>query len=303
MEVIPPDEPVPIRLRFAHTTSYRYSGPVTFRKHRLVLRPRESHFEQLESMQIETQPPAKLQWFQDVFGNVIANARFDRPADQLVIRSEFVIAKKSAPGWSRSDSERGERFPVFYAGIEETATQVYRQSVYPPEVEKIRQWVNGMNLLPPLGQRGHIFTRLAEVIHQTIAYQRREVAGVQSPLETLRLTTGSCRDTAVLMMEAGRALGFATRFVSGYLESDNSKVGRGSTHAWTEIYFPDRGWVGYDPSIGQPVGSGHVAVAVSHHPRGVMPISGSFDTHGHTAQPMQVAIESERLGLVNQQGG
>jgi transglutaminase-like putative cysteine protease len=100
---------------------------------------------------------------------------------------------------------------------------------------------------------------------------------------------------AVLLIETARTMGFPARFVSGYLESANSMVGRGSTHAWAEIYLPDRGWTGYDPSIGRRVGPGHVPVGVSHHPRGVMPVSGSFIGYGGVSSPLVVKISTNRL--------
>jgi len=296
MKVVNVEGESTFRLRFTHTTEYRYSGPVSFGRHRLVLRPRESHFERVESMEISTEPESRLHWYQDIYGNIIASADFQAESDHLKIQSEFQICKY-VPDEPPEDEDwlQGEQYPVFYPGIEEGASHLYRRSVYPDEVESIRSWVMGLEILPPTGARGPIFESLAHRIHKEIGYLRREEAGVQSPYETLSNLSGSCRDTAVLMMEAGRCLGFATRFVSGYLESSNSKVGRGSTHAWAEIYLPDRGWVGFDPSIGKPTGLGHVAVAVSHHPRGVMPISGRFSGQGNRSVGMTVAIQSERL--------
>ncbi|MDF1825410.1 MAG: transglutaminase family protein [Verrucomicrobiales bacterium] len=296
MEIINAASETSVRLHFIHTTTYQYSGPVTFGPHRLVLRPRESHFERLESMEIETEPASVLHWYQDIYGNILARAEFKEAANRLLIRSEFVVNKVMKPGWmDGSGAPLGEDYPAYYPGIEEAATHLYRQSVYPPEVEEIRRWLRGLGILPLPGEKKAIFAPLARKIHETIGYQRREESGVQTPIETLRKGTGSCRDTAVLMMEAGRCIGYATRFVSGYLESENSANGRGSTHAWAEVYLPDRGWVGFDPSIGESVGMGHVAVGFSHHPRGVMPITGRFESPGFGAAGMQVEIQSKQL--------
>lgn len=295
MEIIGPDGEETVRLKFSHRTEYRYSGPVSFGKHRLVLRPRESHFERIERMNISTTPECSIQWYQDIYGNIIANVEFADDAEMLVIQSEFVMAK-NFPVLSAEESalDPGEEYPVYYAGIEESASHLYRGSIYPPEVESIRSWIRSLNCLPVSGNRAPIFLSLARFIHEQVSYLRRENPGVRTPMETLGKKSGSCRDTAVLMMEAGRCIGFATRFVSGYLESGNSRVGRGSTHAWMEVYLPDRGWVGYDPSIGEAVGIDHVAVAVSHHPRGVMPITGKFESFGNVSRGMTVAIHSEK---------
>jgi len=284
------------RIRFTHKTCYRYSGPVEFRRHRLVLRPRESHCERLERFRITTSPPSTLHWHQDVFGNILAQADFSEQASELTIESDFVVAKIPPTSVVESPpAPEGLEYPVLYAGIEDAAVSLYRSPVHPPEVEELRRWVRSLGVLPPAGKRGPIFESLAEAVHRHVGYQRREEPGVQSPAETLQLRGGSCRDTALLLMEAARSLGYAARFVSGYMESDNSRVARGSTHAWTEVYCPDRGWLGFDPSIGQSVGPGHVAVGVSHHPRGVMPITGSFKTHGHFSQGLTVSIASERV--------
>lgn len=296
MEIVNSADEQSVRLHFIHQTEYRYSGPVSFRPHRLVLRPRENHFDRVEKMQLTTNLPSVIHWYQDIYGNIIARAEFSELADQLTIRSEFTISKRKEPDWAEDESALlGEEYPAYYPGIEEAATHLYRRSVYPAQVEKIRSWIRSLGLLPSGRERAPVFVNLAQQIHDKISYLRREEAGVRSPLKTLELGSGSCRDTAVLMMEAGRCIGFATRFVSGYLESSASKVGRGSTHAWTEVYLPDRGWVGFDPSIGKAVGDGHVAVAVSHHPRGVMPVSGQFEGRGNSAKGMSVEIHSARL--------
>jgi transglutaminase-like putative cysteine protease len=97
------------------------------------------------------------------------------------------------------------------------------------------------------------------------------------------------------MIEVSRSLGYPARFVSGYMESDSSKVGRGSTHAWAEIYLPEHGWTGYDPSIGKPAGSGHIAVGVSHHPRGVMPVIGGFHGPAGVGRSLHVNITTRRV--------
>jgi len=122
---------------------------------------------------------------------------------------------------------------------------------------------------------------LCQLSHRTFRYARRTEKGVQSPGDTLKLRTGSCRDLATLMMDAARAAGVASRFVSGYVHGTASMAGHASTHAWTEVYLPTLGWRGFDPTSGDVVAMGHIATGVSSHPRGVMPISGSFTGAGN----------------------
>ena len=281
------------QIQLTHETVYTYSAPVEFAPHRLVLRPREGHDIRLNTMNLTASPACEISWHRDMLDNSIAIAEFSEAATELRITSDFTV---SVPPTSPE-----EQHPIFVphpslmAGIERMVAVPYEQFIYPPEVEGLRKWFAGTGLAPKPGQKAAIFDDMAILIHRVIRYNRREVMGVQSPAETLRLATGSCRDMAVLMMETSRALGYPARFVSGYLESGNSEVGRGSTHAWAEIYLPEHGWTGYDPSIGKRVGPGHIAVGVSHHPRGVMPVSGGFTGLSGVGHSLKVGIRTRRL--------
>ncbi len=287
----PPDSWEQIHL--IHETSYSYSQPVHFLPHRLVLRPREGHDLRLVSLNLTTTPASTITWSRDILDNSIAIAEFTEPSNSLQIHHEFTVRVPPLPPEGLP--------PIFIphpsqiAGIEQLVSGPYLQYIYPPEVAQLRQWFTASGLAPAPGKTSAIFDDMAILIHRTIAYNRREETGVQSSSETLRLGTGSCRDMAVLMIETSRSLGYPARFVSGYLESANSKVGRGSTHAWAEIYLPERGWTGYDPSIGKRVGPGHIAVGVSHHPRGVMPVTGGFSGLSGIGTSLKVKITTRRM--------
>jgi transglutaminase-like putative cysteine protease len=281
------------QIHLTHETCYTYSQPVSFTPHRLVLRPREGHDVRLHTMNLKTNPPCSVRWHRDMLDNSIAVAEFSGTATELRIHSEFTISVPPAP--AEKPPPIYVPHPSLVSGIEQLAATPYLQYIYPPETTMLRQWFSGTGLAPIPGKNSAIFDDLAILIHRVIRYNRREESGVQSPAETLRLATGSCRDMAVLMIETSRSLGYPARFVSGYLESANSKVGRGSTHAWAEIYLPDHGWTGYDPSIGKPTGPGHIAVGVSHHPRGVMPVTGGFSGLTGVGSTLKVNITTRRL--------
>lgn len=283
-----------VTVNFSHTTRYTYSGPVSFGNHRLVMRPRESYHQRLSSIKLSIQPAHEILWAEDIFGNMIATVEFTEMASMLEIKSEFSVWRSTPPEGIHGPEGILVTVPSFYSGIEQGATYLYRNTVYPRQLELVRGWVMDQHIMGAPGELVPLFDRMAAAIRKQIAYQRREVPGVQSPKETLRLKSGSCRDTAVLMMEAARSIGFAARFVSGYLDSEVSQAGNGATHAWTEIYLPDRGWTGFDPSIGGQVDIGHIAVGVCYHPRGVMPISGTFKGHGNRPLGMVVEITSSR---------
>ncbi len=133
------------------------------------------------------------------------------------------------------------------------------------------------------GQRtdtGELLMTLTYAIKESFTYAKRFERGTQDPLLTLNSGKGTCRDFAVLMMEAVRALGFAARFVSGYLyvPSDRSEehVGGGNTHAWCQVYLPGAGWVEFDPTNGIVGNRDLIRVAVARDPRQAIPLQGSY---------------------------
>ena len=106
---------------------------------------------------------------------------------------------------------------------------------------------------------------------------------------------------ATLVMDATRVLGIASRFASGYLHGTASLAGQASTHAWAEAYLPGLGWRGFDPTLGKAVGPTHIATGVSQHPRGVMPVSGSFTGRGAAFRGMEVEVATRDLSATRVQ--
>jgi transglutaminase-like putative cysteine protease len=121
---------------------------------------------------------------------------------------------------------------------------------------------------------------LTYAIKESFTYNRRSETGIQDPLTTLMLNRGSCRDFAILMIEAVRALGLAARFVSGYIYSPSldgsGHVGGGSTHAWCQVYLPGAGWVEFDPTNGIIGNRDLIRIAVARDPRQAVPLSGTW---------------------------
>lgn len=288
------------RHHILHQTVYRYNEPVTFGLHRLVLRPREGHSVTVVRHQLTIVPKARLFWLTDLFGNNVALAEIEEPADRLEITNDVIIervtrSEDSAP--TRKSRPSVSPLPVAYPQMELPVVQGYMASVYPKDQAGIHAWLAAL----PKADKEHEMTALEMVehvgrsIYKTIRYRRREEPGVQPPAATLGLGTGSCRDMAVLMIEACRSLGIAARFVSGYLDTAASAAGRGATHAWVDVYLPDSGWVGYDPTLGELVSRKHIALGVSAHPRGVMPVSGIYSGPAGSYQGMQVLVSVKEV--------
>jgi transglutaminase-like putative cysteine protease len=283
-----------MRLRIEHATSYVYDRPVSFGRHRLVLRPREGHELRLERMDLRLEPAHELMWIRDIFGNSIALVDWLEPSSVLTIVSDVTVERlTSFPEHSLHEPWRVS-CPPQYNPLELAIAQVYQSLTYPDDAARLQAWLRDAIVGIPDDAEGTM-QALGALVFRAIKYQRRSERGVQTPARTLDLGTGSCRDMATLMMEAARLLGVAARFASGYLHCTASMAGQASTHAWTEVYLPTLGWRGFDPTIGAAVTIRHVVTGVSSHPRGVMPVSGSFIGARADYKALQVTVKTEEL--------
>jgi transglutaminase-like putative cysteine protease len=287
------------RLHIEHQTRYDYARPVAFGRHRLVLRPREGHDVRVEIMRLEIAPAHRLEWTRDVFGNSVAIVDFVEEAAQLSITSEVVVQR-----WlplPEDDAVEPWRvpFPVSYDPLETQIASAYQAPTYADDVDAVRAWLDHELPRDESSDAEAVMNQLGDLVHRSIKYQRRSAKGVQTPAESLSLASGSCRDMATLMMDAARTLGFAARFVSGYLDCPASEAGRAAMHAWAEIYLPTLGWRGYDPTLGQPTSLKHLVVGVSNHPRGVMPVSGMFTGDSSDYLEMTASVKIEKLAAAS----
>ena len=262
------------RYKIFHRTYYNFSAVVSLGPHALLLRPREGHELRIESSILKLTPTATLRWHRDVEDNSVAIATFDSPANQLLIESEVIIQQFNEAPLDFLVADYATDYPFAYTPEDSVLLSPY-MNVTDTAGGSLSDWVANIWQSEQL-QTYALLQRVCVHINQTLSYQLREEPGVQTAAETLSRGTGSCRDFANLFMEAARYLGFASRFVSGYLHAPPSTVNFGATHAWAEVYIPGAGWKGFDPTIGEIVGTNHIAVAVARLPESVPPIAGSF---------------------------
>ena len=144
-----------------------------------------------------------------------------------------------------------------------------------------------------------VLEAMTRAIQQDFRYGARHEEGTQTAAQTIELGTGTCRDFAVLMMEALRSFGLATRFVTGYLYDDTSGTtrGGGSTHAWCGVYLPGAGWVEYDPTNGLIAGANLIRVGVTREASQALPISGGFV--GNADDPIGMHVDVSSLYLAS----
>lgn len=282
-----------------HRTYYNFSNSVSLGEHKFHLRPRENYEVHIKSYELKIIPaPQKLLWHRDVEGNSVAIATFDVPVTQLSIENNVVIQQLNNTPLDFLVSDYAVNYPFSYNRNDHVVLSPYMALPDKESVNLLQQWVTNFWQETEQIQTYTLLERLGRYIHDNLIYKVREEEGVQSVTETLSNGTGSCRDFATLFMQTARYLGLASRFVSGYLYVPDITDDSGATHAWAEVYLPGAGWKGFDPTIGEIVGTDHIAVAVARLPESVPPVSGTFTGNAtssltvgvwlHTNDPEQV---------------
>jgi len=268
-------------LTVRHVTTYRYKQPVSFGEHRMMLRPRDSYDQRLIEATLVIDPgPSVLNWTHDPFGNCVAIARFSRRAAELKFNSTIRLDHEPNHALEFELEDYAREYPFCYSAeeIPDLSRTIERQ--YIDHDREVDRWTHQFLKKHGPTPTQELLATMTHAIHERFTYAARAEAGTQDPAQTLRLGSGSCRDFALLMMEAVRSLGLAARFVSGYLvpsgRVDYARLGGESTHAWLEVYLPGAGWVEYDPTNGLIGNDELIRVAVVRDPRQAVPISGTW---------------------------
>ncbi len=292
-------------LTVRHVTRYTYANPVVFQPHRLMLRPRDSHDLRLVSAELSLWPHGNVRWLHDVFGNSVTVVDFVEPSSELKVESVLTLERYGLGGLNFELEESAKEYPFVYSPDDRIDLGRMLDCHYPDPNGELEAWAKGFVASRPTDTMA-LLTDLNNGIHRGFAYNVRHEEGTQAPLETLKLGTGSCRDFALLLIEAARALGFGARFVTGYLydpalDGDaESVVGAGATHAWADIYLPGAGWIEFDPTNGTIAADNLIRVAVTRDPSQAVPVAGGFtgnvgDYLGMTVEVSVRAVAPEPL--------
>lgn len=268
-------------LRVRHATTYRYATPVSFGPHRLMLRPRDSFDLRLVSTALTVSPEPALRWMHDVYGNPVAIADFAVPADTLDIVSELTLERFGSALPRRGLEPRADLTEIVYSDGERIVLQPYLALAAADPDGVIERWLADFRAARLGPGSGHLLRDLAHAIYTGLSYAVRYDEGTQHPADTLRLGHGSCRDYAWLFIELARRMGFAARFVTGYIHDQSpSSAGLvspvGLTHAWADVFIPGDGWVEFDPTNDLVADRQLLRIAVARVPEDASPIAGSF---------------------------
>jgi transglutaminase-like putative cysteine protease len=271
------------RIKIVHTTEYRYRNPVGLTRHRLMVRPDDSHDLRLHSAALEVEPaPTTANWKHDVFDNSICFLEWPQTlrTERLSIVSTLDLTHHpdGQPLPQYSLDAPAEQFPFSYAQNEIPDLARLTERQMPDPDRKVDAWARRILAEAGSTKTLTVLEAMTHAIKEQFRYGARHEEGTQTAAQTIELGTGTCRDFAVLMMEALRSFGLATRFVTGYLYDDTSGTprGGGSTHAWCGVYLPGAGWVEYDPTNGLIAGANLIRVGVTREASQAIPISGGF---------------------------
>jgi transglutaminase-like putative cysteine protease len=277
------------RIRILHRTDYFYRAPVTFGPHRAMLRPREGHDLHIASSRLLIEPKAEVRWYRDIYGNSIAIVTFAEPAEEMHLLSEVDVDLYDDIPIDCVIDPVAQAYPFQYDASEQIEIVPYRLPSYPHDGPAVLDWLRELYIPGQKISTPELLNSLNTQIYQKFQYSHREEAGVQLPCRTLALGSGSCRDFAVFMMEAARHWGFASRFVTGYIQMAEGQ--HGATHAWTEIYIPGAGWRGFDPTNNKLAGTEHVSVGVAREHEKASPLSGSWQGPSNSFDRMEVSVQ------------
>jgi uncharacterized protein (DUF2126 family)/transglutaminase-like putative cysteine protease len=299
---------MPIRVALHHKTSYTYDRLVQLSPQVIRLRPAPHSRTPVTAYSLKIEPKGHfLNWQQDPHSNYLARVVFPERVRNFTVEVDLVAELTVINPFDFFLEPYAERFPFRYeAGLEHELTPFLAVGAPGPEVATLLTTIERspqamIDFLVGINQK----------LQQAIKYVIRMEPGVQSSEETLKLASGSCRDSAWLLVELLRHLGLAARFVSGFLiqlkpdiKSLDGPPGADSDftdlHAWTEVYLPGAGWVGMDPTSGLFAGEGHIPLAATPEPSSAAPVSGNVDpcevTFAHEMAVWRV-LEDPRVTL------
>lgn len=268
-----------------HITHYKYDKPTSLGMQTIRLRPAPHTRSKIQSYSLRITPRRHfINWQQDPFGNFLAQVVFPDKVTEFKIEVDLVTEIRVFNPFDFFLEDHAKCYPFEYQSDLQEALTPYLE--IKEKNRSLLAWVK--ELEKPHDNVIDFLVTVNQKLHHMLSYVVRLEPGVQTCQETLQLKSGSCRDMAWFLCQALRHMGFASRFVSGYLmqlradvEALDGPSGAESDfvdlHAWTEVYLPGAGWIGLDPTSGLFTGEGHIPLCCTPNPSSAAPVTGTFE--------------------------
>lgn len=258
-----------------HTTEYHFSRPVFFEPHQLRFQPRNDPAQRLLRFDLEIEPtPAGTTQALDTDGNVLTMAWFSNVHERMTLRANSEVETLRENPFDYLLTPQNRRLPIGYQPWESAQlAAACRRVAVPAQSDPVRELAEQIREAAS-GDLVSFLTRLSTTIYDRIRVIHRDSGPPWPAATTFEQRQGSCRDLAVLFIDACRVVGLAARFVSGYqvgFESEDLEL-----HAWAEAYLPSAGWRGYDPTHGLAVADRHIVIAAAADPHHAAPVTATY---------------------------
>lgn len=290
---------MPIHVALHHTTRYRYDRPINLGPQIVRLRPAPHCRTPILSYSMTVEPAQHfINWQQDPFSNYLARLVFPERTEHFEVTIDLVAEMSVYNPFDFFLEASAEQYPFSYDDALKTELAPYLAcDAQTSAAPLFRAYLDGVDRTP--AGTVNFLVALNQQLQGDIGYLVRMEPGVQTPEQTLELASGSCRDSAWLLVQLCRHLGIAARFVSGYLIQltpdvkaldgpSGTSVDFTDLHAWCEVYLPGAGWIGFDPTSGLLAGEGHIPLACTPQPTSAAPVEGLIDE-------CEVAFEHEMV--------
>jgi len=283
------------RYHLLHATEFHYDGPVSESYNEVRLRPIHDETQSCLSFRLLTDPVSRGTSYRDAFGNWVHQFNILPEHHHLKIEAESVILAHDAPsspfnGMKLSELEQHRQ------ELEEEYLDFVVPTTFVPHLPQLDELVETATQNSD-GTISEFVKAASQLIHEKFKYVKGATVVNSSIQDSLAVGAGVCQDFAHLLLGVVRKRGLPARYVSGYLVPESAAspdaklqevIGGYASHAWAEVYIPNSGWMGLDPTLGKPLGLQHVRIAYGRDYGDVAPVRGVYK--GQAGQRLSVDV-------------